>query len=244
MSTSTAKRRIAGLVSLSAVIATMVVAAAPTASLAATDCQPTGFVRDGIDLTAAKIGGNVTGALDATGCDIGAYNPTKVANADIRGARYYGVVVNGGTVNTTNSKVHQIGDSPFDGVQHGRAILYINGADGTISGNRVYCLPEERDRGPRPDRRCQRSASDKSIVTVANNVVRGRGHIGDIAQNGIVVMGNASATVKNNYISDLLVHGVGHLCDRPAERRRQGHRVGQHVRRHPDEDRRSGEGDP
>ena len=87
MSTSTAKRRLAGLVSLSAVIATMVVAAAPTASLAAAACQPTGFVRDGIDLTAAKIGGNVTGALDATGCDIGAYNPTKVANADIRGAR-------------------------------------------------------------------------------------------------------------------------------------------------------------
>src|SRR4051794_19169022 len=65
LSTSTAKRRLAGLVSLSAVIATMVVAAAPTASLAATACHPTGFVRDGIELTAARIGGNVTGELDA-----------------------------------------------------------------------------------------------------------------------------------------------------------------------------------
>ena len=42
------------------------------------------------------------------------------------------------TVNTTGSKIHQIGDSPFDGMQRGRAILYINGASGTISGNKVY----------------------------------------------------------------------------------------------------------
>ena len=41
-------------------------------------------------------------------------------------------------VNTTNSEVHQIGEHPFDGTQHGRAILYVNGADGTISGTKVY----------------------------------------------------------------------------------------------------------
>ena len=37
----------------------------------AATCTPTGFVRDNINLTAAQIGGTVTGSLDATGCDIG-----------------------------------------------------------------------------------------------------------------------------------------------------------------------------
>ncbi len=36
-------------------------------------CMPTGFVRDGVDLTAARIGGDVTGPVDATGCNIGVY---------------------------------------------------------------------------------------------------------------------------------------------------------------------------
>ena len=36
-------------------------------------CAATGFYRDGENLTAAQIGGDVTGTLDATGCDIGVY---------------------------------------------------------------------------------------------------------------------------------------------------------------------------
>ena len=61
----------------------MVVATAPTAALAAT-CTPTGWN----GLTAAQIGGEVTGdPIDATGCDIGVYNPTSVTGADISGAR-------------------------------------------------------------------------------------------------------------------------------------------------------------
>ena len=44
-------------------------------------------------------------------------------------------------------------------------------------------------------------------MTVANNVVTGGVHIGYIAQNGIVVMGNASATVKDNTVSRLCYTG-------------------------------------
>jgi hypothetical protein len=202
------KRRIVSLISTSAIIGAMAVAAVPAATMAASACTPTGFVRDGIDLTAARIGGSVTGELDATGCDIAVYNPTKVANADIHGARYYGVVVNGGgTVNTTGSKVHQIGDSPFDGMQRGRAILYINGADGTISGNKVYTFQKNgiEVRGMTADGSAP--AGDKSFATISNNVVVGRGHLGDIAQNGIVILGNASATVKGNTVSHLWYTG-------------------------------------
>ena len=38
-------------------------------------------------------------------------------------------------------------------------------------------------------------------------MVSGWGHIGYIAQNGIVVMGNARATVKNNTVSRLWYTG-------------------------------------
>src|SRR4029077_21264323 len=64
-------------------------------SLASGTCTPTGLMRDGIDLTAAQIGGNVMGPLDATGCNIGVYyepgTTGTVNGADIHGANYYGV---------------------------------------------------------------------------------------------------------------------------------------------------------
>jgi hypothetical protein len=187
------KRRLFGLVSASAVIGSMAVAALPGATFAASTCLPTEFN----DLTAAKIGGTVTGPIDATGCDIGAYNPTRVTNADIHGARYYGIVVNGHGVNTTGSKVHDIGDSPFDGMQRGRAILYINGASGTISGNKVTAFQKSgiEVRGVAAD---GSTPGTRTSATIANNVITGRGHLGDIAQNGILVLGNATATVATD----------------------------------------------
>ena len=43
-------------------------------SVAAAVCAPTGFIRDGIDLTAAVIDASaLTGTVNATGCDIGVY---------------------------------------------------------------------------------------------------------------------------------------------------------------------------
>jgi Right handed beta helix region len=200
MSIFITKRRLVGLISASAVIGSMAVAALPGATFAAS-CTATGFVRDGIDLTAARMGGSVTGAVDATGCDIGVYNPTRVSNADIHGARYYGVVVNGKAVNTTNSKIHQIGEKPFDGTQHGRAILYLNGASGTISGNKVYAFQKNgiEVRGVNAD---GSTPGPRTSATVASNVITGQGPIDYIAQNGIVILGNATATVKDNTVSN------------------------------------------
>jgi hypothetical protein len=192
----------ASMASASALIATMAVASVPGATLAAEPTSgPTGFWRDGRELTAKQIGGVVTGELDATGFDIGVYNPDSVTNADIHDARYFGVVVDGKNVNTTNSKVHQIGEQPqFNGTQHGRAITYINGASGTISGNKVYDFQkngiEVIDLAA--------NGVDPSIVqtsaTVQKNVVTGEGPIEHIAQNGIVIRDGASATVKSNTV--------------------------------------------
>jgi hypothetical protein len=202
MSSFITKRRLIGLASASAMIATMAVASAPTAALA-TGCTATGFSRDGINLTAARVGGTVTGDIDATGCDIGAYNPLSVTNADIHGARYYGVVVNGKAVSTTGSKVHDIGEQPFNGAQHGNAILYINGATGSISANTVYDFQKNGIIVSGQNAAGDGASTGKTSATVRNNVITGEGHIDYIAQNGIVVRDGATATVTSNTVSKL-----------------------------------------
>src|ERR1700693_1233076 len=109
--TSKPVRRLIGLLSASALVVTVLVASLPAVTRAsATSCTQTGFFRDGINMTAAQIGGNVTGSLDAGGCNVGVYydNTTSgnVTGATIFGANYFGVLVNGDvgavSVNVTN----------------------------------------------------------------------------------------------------------------------------------------------
>ena len=112
-------------------------------SSATPTCKTTGFVRDGIDMTAAQIGGNVTGELDATGCNIGVYyghgSTGSVDRADVHGANYFGVVNNGGIVSVTSSTVTQIGEPVFNGTQHGVGIYFAveGNSTGTITANHV-----------------------------------------------------------------------------------------------------------
>src|SRR5260370_4342415 len=147
--------RLIGLLSSSAVVATLLVAGlGAVAQAAAAGCTPTGFFRDSINMTAAQIGGDVTGSLDATGCNIGVYydNTTSgnVSGANIFGANYFGVVVNGDagavSVNVTGSAVHNIGEMPLNGTQHGNAIYYralgTGSASGVIWGNTVTHYPK------------------------------------------------------------------------------------------------------
>jgi hypothetical protein len=155
-------------------------------------CAP---VPDGSGLTAAAIGGDVTGTLDATGCNIGAYfddaHPGSVDDAEILGANYYGVLDNGGSVDVTDSAIHDIGESPLNGAQHGNAIVYAGGASGTISGNTVsrYQKNGITIRGAR------------SAASVVDNVVSGEGPVDYIAQNGIQISDGATALVKGNTVS-------------------------------------------
>src|ERR1700741_793799 len=72
----------------------LIASAMPTQAVAAT-CTHTGFIRDGIDLTAALINPHdVSGDVDATGCEIGVYYSSgvhgHVENANVHGARYFG----------------------------------------------------------------------------------------------------------------------------------------------------------
>ena len=94
-------------------------------------------------------------------------------------------------------------------MQHGRAILYINGASGTISGNKVYDFQKNgiEISGLTADGSALSAA--KTSATVENNVVTGEGHIDYIAQNGIVIRSDASAVVKNNTVSHLFYTPAG-----------------------------------
>jgi hypothetical protein len=193
--------RLIGLLASCAIIAMLFVASAVTTAAAAT-CMPTGLVRDGINLTAAQIGGDVTGTLDATGCNIGVYydniNAGNVTAANIFGANYFGVVVNGDvgavSVNVTGSAVHDIGETPLNGSQHGNAIYYRafgGSASGTISNDSVWNYQKNGI-----------TINGNVSATIANNTVTGEGPVDYIAQNGIQVgYDSAQVSVTENTVS-------------------------------------------
>jgi parallel beta-helix repeat protein len=191
---------------LFAVVVVTAVAAATLAggqaSAAAASCTQTGFMRDGINMTAAQIGGNVTGSLDAGGCNIGVYydNTTSgnVTGATIFGANYYGVVVNGDVgkvaVNVKGSTIHDIGETPLDGTQHGNAIYYRALGTGTASGTVSDNTLTNYQKGGI-------TANGNVSATITNNTVTGQGPVSYIAQNGIQVGYGAKATVTGNTVS-------------------------------------------
>jgi hypothetical protein len=161
-------------------------------------CTPTGFVRDGINLTAAEIDPhNVFGTVNATGCNIGVYfgagSTGQVLLANVYGANYYGIVNDGANVNISLSNIHNIGDVPFDGDQHGVGIYfnYDSGATGSIIGNSV----SEYQKGGI----VVNGGNDSA--TISSNIVTGQGQVNYIAQNGIQVAYGASGSISNNYVS-------------------------------------------
>jgi hypothetical protein len=184
-------------------LALLVAAMPSTAAATAASCTPTGFYRDGINMTAAQVGGDVTGTLDAGGCNIGVYydNTTtgNVIGATISGANYFGVVVNGDvgsvTVNVTGSAIHDIGESPLNGSQHGTAIYYraLSGAGtaaGIVSGNTVTTYQKGGI-----------TINGAVSATISNNTVTGQGAVDYIAQNGIQLGYGATAAVTGNTVT-------------------------------------------
>ena len=185
-------------------------------SSASAICTPTGFMRDNQNLTAAQIGGSVTGTLDALGCNIGVYynasHSGSVSGANISGANYFGVLANGVALNVANSSVHAIGEVPLNGSQHGNAIVYLNGASGTISGNHVFNYQKNgiTVSGVLADGNVP--AHPTTSASVLSNVVTGEGHVSYIAQNGIQVSYGASGTVTGNTVSNNWYTGASYTA--------------------------------
>jgi hypothetical protein len=166
----------------------------PRAYAATATCTQTGFVRDGINLTAALINPlTVPSPLNATGCNIGVYFDNTIAGGvatlngvEIRGANYYGVVVNGDagplTIHFTKNIIHNIGEVPFNGTQHGVG-LYIRSffgfnVMGDVTGNLVYAYQKGG---------IVANGSGVKLSKVDSNQVYGLGHVNFIAQNGIQI---------------------------------------------------------
>ncbi len=109
------------------------------------------------------------------------------ADANISGATWYGVVADRANVTVTGSQIHEIGDKPFNSVQRGRAVLDINGATGTISGNEVYDFQKNGIEISGQNADASGLSDVKTSVKVLSNVVTGEGPIEYIAQIGIVI---------------------------------------------------------
>jgi hypothetical protein len=189
------RRSFVTVAALAAVVLAAFGAAAGSAR-AATACTPTGFVRDSINLTAALINpAKVTGTVNATGCNIGVYygpgSTGQVNKADISGASYYGVVNNGGNVSVMNSSVHNIGDNPFSGTQHGVGIYWAYGSPnkGEIGNNAVYAYQKGG------------IVVNGGTANVHGNTVTGLGPISFNAQNGIQMAFGGGGMIHDNTVS-------------------------------------------
>lgn len=175
-----------------------VLALAAFAPAAQAACTPTGFFRDSINLTAALINppGKVSGDVDATGCNIGIYYSSGVRlvkNANVHGANYFGIVNDGARVDIVDSTVSDIGETPFNGTQHGVAIYFAFGsaARGNIINNSVWNY--------------QKGGivvnGSAASATVANNSVIGFGPVNFIAQNGIQAGYGANVRILHNFVT-------------------------------------------
>lgn len=184
---------------------------------AAPTCTPTGFIRDGINMTAAVINptSTVTGNIDGTSCNIGVYfgpgHNGTVSEATIHGSNYYGVVVQKADVDINNTNVNTIGETPLNGDQHGVGIYYATVAGltngdcttgstkGTINNNSISTYQKG---GIVVD--C--TGTD---VDVTNNIVQGQGPVNYIAQNGIEVGDGADSQVTGNIVTGNSYTGAG-----------------------------------
>ena len=202
------KRKLMSLLSASALVGALFVATLPgVATAAIEDCTLTGFSRDGHELT-ARVNNPavpVTGVVDAAGCNIGVYygpgHTGSVTGADVSHANYFGVLVNGAAVSLTGTGVHDIGETPLNGSQHGNAIVYLNGASGTISDNTVIRYQKNGITVSGVDAAGAIPSDPTTSASVQNNVVRGEGPVTYIAQNGIQISFGASAKVVGNDVS-------------------------------------------
>jgi len=170
-----------------------------TSSASAAVCQPTSFVRDSHVLTAAVYNQPaVTGEVDATGCDIGVAtdggNDTVVSDADVHGAKYFGVATkdDGSSTTIEASQIHEIGDAPFNGSQHGVGVDWEGGSTGSLDSSHVFDYQKNG----------VVVTGDGTSADVTNNEVNGLGPVAFIAQNGVQYSFGAAGEVSRNSITD------------------------------------------
>ena len=160
-------------------------------------------------LTAAQVGGNVNGDLDAGGCDIGVYysgtSPGNVTTgATIHDANQYGVFVDGNagnaTVNVNGADIYNIGNHTADafapnGDQTGLDVYFDGNASGSVSGNVSGNTIGAYQKGG-----VVISGSNASAIVNDNSIV-GLSNVPFIAQNGIEFGYGATGSASGNTIN-------------------------------------------
>jgi len=178
---------------------------------AAVTCQPTGFMKDSLNLTAAQIvttsASILSKTIDATGCNIGVYfapgSSGFISSSEISGANYYGVLNNGGNVTVLESHIHNIGENPFNGAQHGVDLEFFS-SGGTIAGGSIIGNLFEKYQKGGID--LLGSGTSANVLT---NTVTGLGPVSFTAQNGIEVGEDAQASLTGNTVSGNSYTGTG-----------------------------------
>ena len=105
------------------------------------------------------------------------------------------------SVNISSSSIHDIGESPLNGSQHGVGVLYTTvdqvgnttgaAATGTLRGTTITDYQKNGVVVSGPGAK----------ATVKNNTVTGQGRIDWIAQNGIQISSGATGIVTGNTVS-------------------------------------------
>src|SRR5207245_2224367 len=101
-----------------------------------------------------------------------------------------------------NTSIHDIGETPLNGAQHGVGVLYTTvrqdgastgaAATGTLSGSTITNYQKNGVVVSGPG----------AAVRVQSNTVTGQGKVNYIAQNGIQISFGASGTVTGNTVSN------------------------------------------
>lgn len=176
---------------------TLPVLAMPVAHAAT--CIPTPVSRDNRVLTAEVFDQSVPAGstLDGQGCDIVDYvsNGGSVSvSGEVTNGTYFGVYVdNHGTATFDGADVHNVGDTPKDGAQHGVDIYFADGSQGSIVNSSIY----DYQKGG-----IVISGGNTHVSDVTGNTVTGLGNVDFIAQNGIQISDGAQVgTLTNNTVT-------------------------------------------
>jgi hypothetical protein len=162
------------------------------------------------NLTAAQVGGNISGEVDATGCDVGAYfnadSPGQVMNAEIHDANQYGVFVDGNVagdtkVDVTGSEIYNIGNHSGgvfapNGGQTGLGVYYAGfNSPGTVNGVVSDNAIHDYQKGGIAVNGSNASAN------VNGNDIDGLEDVPFIAQNGIQFGYGANGQARGNTVN-------------------------------------------
>lgn len=171
-------------------------------------------------MTAAVINQSVSTEVDATGCNIGVfYDHTGTGDAvssgaNIHGANYFGIVVDGDAgavaINVSGANIHDIGEVPQNGTQHGNAIFYMNASGDTTKDDSRTCNESTNSVTGAISNNTVTAYQKNGItakctgvnVTISGNTVTGAGAVDYIAQNGIEASGISGGSIKSNTVSE------------------------------------------